>query len=70
VVRVCCALVNFDLRPEGGSPLRPTEGEFLRKYHTARAPAGLRGRWSRRDGEDVGREGEIAQAGGQGEEEE
>jgi hypothetical protein len=28
VFEICCALVNFDIRSPGGSPLRATDGEF------------------------------------------
>lgn len=34
VFLACCALVNFDLRPDGGSPLRRDDGHFYRRCVT------------------------------------
>jgi hypothetical protein len=34
IFRICCALVNFDLRPDGGSPLRGEDGGFYRRHMT------------------------------------
>jgi hypothetical protein len=34
VLTACCALVNFDLRPRGGSPVRSGDGTLFRKLLT------------------------------------
>jgi hypothetical protein len=68
VFTVCCALVNFDLRRQGGSPPRAWDGTFFRKLLTvlSERPEEEEARGHQVPGGSVG-DGEIAGSGDQDE---